>query len=458
MQSNAADSLTDHVTPYDRLAFTDVEAEQLLLSGGHQQELIAYFGAKEYEDLVRLARIAYRTPLRRDAPCVLIVPGIMGSQLGLRRRAPHPHDVIWLDPVDIEFGKLTALRLPAQSAGVAKSARRRTAASRSAVSLGAVLYTYLRLKLHLRAMGLAPQLHHYDWRLGVDTLASALAKRLRDEPARRLMIVAHSMGGLVSRAALALKGGERVERIVLLGTPNSGSYAPVQALRGTYAVVRKIARLDKHRSAEQLVDEVFGTFPSLYHMLPVPQDEGDPNLFDPAEWPRLGPRPQPGLLRSASKFVSSLPGADERFAVIVGVNQETVTSLKPRKDEFIYTITRGGDGTVSAARAMLAGARNYFAPIAHSELTRDPLIAVSIAELLRTGSTDRLTTKGPPKAVAEARIGDRALRRTHVGKVEWTHLEPEERRIFLQTLNEPPRLRLRVPRKSAKRASVGSRR
>ena len=52
------------------------------------------------------------------------------------------------------------------------------------------------------------------------------------------------MGGLISRAALALPGTRHVERVVLLGTPNRGSYAPVQALRGTYAVIRKVARLD----------------------------------------------------------------------------------------------------------------------------------------------------------------------------------------------------------------------
>ena len=38
---------------------------------------------------------------RANAPRVIIVPGIMGSQLGLTRRAPLPHDVLWLDPVDI---------------------------------------------------------------------------------------------------------------------------------------------------------------------------------------------------------------------------------------------------------------------------------------------------------------------------------------------------------------------
>jgi hypothetical protein len=38
------------------------------------------------------------------------------------------------------------------------------------------------------------------------------------------------------------------------------------------------------------------------------------------------------------------------------------------------------------------------------------------------------------------------LRLTHVEKVDWAHMEPEERRVFLQNLNEPPELRLRVPK------------
>ena len=59
-----------------------------------------------------------------------------------------------------------------------------------------------------------------------------------------------------------------MQRVLLLGTPNSGSFAAVQALRGTYAVVRKVARLDARASAETLTSEVFSSFPSLYDLLP----------------------------------------------------------------------------------------------------------------------------------------------------------------------------------------------
>ena len=420
----------DHVTPYDRFALSDIEIERLLLTGEQQRELVAYFGANEYRDLVRLARRAAVTRVSNEAPRVIVVPGIMGSQLGLVRTAPLPNDILWVDPIDIGIGRLTTLRLP----GAARI-----------VSLGVVLYSYLKLKLELRAAGFAVAFHDYDWRLGVDELGRAFAERLRNEPAHRLAIVAHSMGGLVSRAAMALPGAERVERIILLGSPNFGSFATIQALRGTYAVVRKIARLAGDASAEFLAGEVFNTFPSLYQMLPAASCSNGTDLFDAATWPSSGPRPDPALLQHARAVQSTLAQPDSRFASIVGIGQETVTAVRRRADDFMYTITRHGDGTVPAISAALPGAPTHYAPVAHSDLARDRLVAAAVADLLRNGTTRRLPTKWTTSSVAEARITDRQLRRTDAQKVDWAALEPEERRIFLQNLNEPPRLRLRVP-------------
>jgi hypothetical protein len=65
--------------------------------------------------------------------------------------------------------------------------------------------------------------------------------------------------------------------------------------------------------------------------------------------------------------------------------------------------------------------------------------------LLRTGSTRRLAASWQTSSRAEAHISDRQLRRGHAEKVDWARLAPEERRSFLQNLNEPPKLRLRIP-------------
>jgi len=422
----------EHVTPYDRFAWSDVDVEHLLVTGEHQHDLVTYFGAREYNALVKLAKRARDVPIADGATRVFIVPGIMGSQLGLKRREPLPDDILWLDPIDIGVGRLAVLRLPAQS---------------PIVPLGVVLYSYLRLKLHLRASGFDVAFHDYDWRLGVDELGRAFAERLRAETAARVMIVAHSMGGLVSRAALALLGLDRVSRLILLGAPNYGSFAPLQALRGTYSVVRKIATLVSAGTAESLAGEIFNSFPSLYHMLPLAERNGGADLLDPGVWPRSGPQPDPKLLQDARLLQARLAPGDGRITAVVGVGQETVTSAIKRNDEFVYTITRRGDGTVPAISAALSGARTYYAPVAHSDLTRDRVVAAAVSDVLRNGSTRRLPTKWQTASLAEARISDGELRRMDSDKVDWARLEPDERRIFLENLNAPPKLRLRVPAK-----------
>ena len=428
--------------------------EHLLASGEHQRELIAYFGLGEYDALAALAREAHKAPARNDAPRVFIVPGIMGSQLGRMRHTPLPDDILWLDPVDISLGQLALLRLPVDGSEPVSAEEHKHAPLHQGephspeetriVSLGVVLFTYLRLKLHLRIAGFAPVFHDYDWRLGVDELGRSLAERIRAEKSR-VMIVAHSMGGLVSRAALAGNGMSHVERVVLLGTPNSGSFAPVQALRGVYAVVRKIARLSHGQSAESLATDVFSTFPSLYHLLPVANGKSEQDLFDVAAWPANGPLPNVPLLTRAREVLKALAAGDERFINIVGAGQETVTRATRRNGGFLYTITRQGDGTVPVDCAELPGARTYYTKVAHSELARDAAVAHAIADLLRTGETQRLQNQWSRAGKAEARISDAQLRRTHVEKVDFAHMEPEARQAFLRNLNEPPHLKLTVP-------------
>jgi hypothetical protein len=171
-------------------------------------------------------------------------------------------------------------------------------------------------------------------------------------------------------------------------------------------------------------------------------------LFDAAAWPVSGPRPDPALLEHARTVQGGLAQPDSRFSCIVGIGQETVTSVRRRGDDFVYTITRHGDGTVPAISAALPGAPAHYAPVAHSDLTRDPVVAAAVIDLLKGRSTRRLPTKWTTTSRAQAQITDRQLRRTHTQKVDWAALEPEERRLFLQDLNEPPELKLRVPGKT----------
>ena len=210
---------SEHITPYDRLAFSDDQAEALLASGEHRQELMAFFGDREYGELQYLARRAVRARPRPGGR-VLIIPGIMGSQLGFERAPPLPRDLLWVDPVDISAGRLRELRVD-EAAPV--------------LAMGVVLYSYLRLRLHLKAAGFEVACVDYDWRLGIDVLGRQLAQRIEAEPHAQLHLVAHSMGGLVTRAALALparrkvqpgRAAGRAQRGLLCGRAGSARYLP----------------------------------------------------------------------------------------------------------------------------------------------------------------------------------------------------------------------------------------
>src|SRR6266446_3291735 len=115
---------------------------------------------------------------------------------------------------------------------------------------------------------------------------------------------------------------------------------------------------------------------------------------------------------------------DERFVSIVGVGQETVTAVTRRNDDFVYTLTRQGDGTVPATSAALAGVRSAYARVAHSNLTRDPVVAAAVVDMLRRGSTTRLPAAWLSSSRACTQVSDRQLRRSHAQKVDWAALTP----------------------------------
>src|SRR5262249_2834937 len=152
----------------------------------------------------------------------------------------------------------------------------------------------------------------------------------------------------------------RVRRLVTLGTPHGGSFGAVQAIRGTYPVVRRLAALDRRHDADFLASQVFSTFPSLYQMVPRVGAGCAADLFDEAQWPQAGPRPVRRLLDAGRAFTNSMPDIEPRCVAICGTLQRTVTGILPERDGFVYQVSDAGDGTVPLASAQLAGSHNYF--------------------------------------------------------------------------------------------------
>ena len=206
----------DHVTPYDRLALDEATLIRLLAAKEPNDGLVEYFGEALFNELVQLARATSRGTRaqkgngKRGEPGrrVYVLPGIMGSQLGFVRGGDKPSDILWLDPVDIAFGRLTELTLTPDS---------------RVVALGAMNYSYLKFTLSLRKAGFDAVLLDYDWRHDIEALGRRLADRIEEDGKDDVAIVGHSMGGLVARAALMHTPGKRVTQLIMLGTPNAGS-------------------------------------------------------------------------------------------------------------------------------------------------------------------------------------------------------------------------------------------
>jgi pimeloyl-ACP methyl ester carboxylesterase len=409
---------------FDRLS--EQQIIDLLASGQESAAFQAYFGEDEYAELRKLARRVVK--LKRPTKArVYLLPGMMGSTLAKKtggdRKGQHS---VWFNPEAIESGEMLSMALPEKS---------------GLHALGVILPGYLKLKLHLMIAGFDVVFHPFDWRKSVIESGNILSRRIARDGAKKVCIVAHSMGGLVARAALAKDTKHRIARIVQLGTPNFGSFVIVQALRAVYPTVRKVAALDPKHTTEQLVRHVFRTLPGLYEMLPAPEHSKDLDLQQIDNWPTDLLGPDATLLGCAASARSKLRIARAGCFHIVGVNQETVVQVRKTRKGFEYGISLEGDGTVPKALAEWPGAQTHYAQERHGNLTNNDAICKAVIDLLTQGRTRRLPQKFADERKILRWVSDAQLRRSTAGnrggKVSWQQLPSEERRRILEPAISP---------------------
>ena len=382
----------------------------LLLDAEERAILEAEMGSETLASAYRHARSRRRGPgLGR----VVVLPGLMGTELD-SVDAGGDADLVWVNYFRIFSGRLTDMRLTETGDSPAPPPTIRPKQLYKKV--------YLPILLALQARW-QTRPFPYDWRVDLDRSAAALAEEVRawagGEPCH---LVAHSMGGLVARrfiqkfpevwASMQDPSGEgRGGRLVMMGTPNRGSYAIPLALSGEEKTVKTLAKLDVQHDRAALLG-ILNTFLGSYQLLPSPKLDlgGDDHkkLFDVATWGNL-PVHQ-GLLDRGKAFMTELdPVIDAgRLIFVGGYNQETPHRIHvDGPGRFRYESTLDGDGRVPHETGLLEGVATFWVVETHGDLPKNAKVLAGIHDLLQKGTTAALETR---RAAVRSARAERAVR------------------------------------------------
>ena len=366
-----------------------------------------------------------------DRPVVVVLPGVMGSHLFVKTQAAGA-DRVWFDPADIASGGLSKIEWGRPSV--------------EAEALFAMFYG--KVCKHL-ATSHRVEPFPYDWRQPLDVLAERLGEfldRLMKQTQQPIRLLAHSMGGLVVRAAIhkrrpvmdALMARDGA-RFVMLGTPNQGAHSMVENLIGKGDTLRTLVRLDVVHDMQEVLDIIAG-FRGALQLLPKPgfvdmfqgqEGGGQPHDYRSAgTWvdfkakvtdfwfgnhragtPAQAVLDEAGWLWDRDGLATpTLPaGYGAKSIYVFGDAPNTPCGVREETDpngsvRLKMVGTSRGDGTVSWESGRIGGiGQYYYLPAAHGDLPSTEEHFAALTELLTSGSTARLAVTPPAVRALEQR-------------------------------------------------------
>lgn len=275
-----------------------------------------YFLSGGFETRPNLKRLFLESKMVTDQPPVIFIHGVLGSKLRHKETGEEGwfsspwkllfdefrHLMLEIDPESLEVKP--NVYEPYELAGDIIGKDFYGNIIKTLVEYGGYKHAETGQKINPHQKNLYTFI--YDWRQDNVITARRLADMVDqiredyDNPNLKVDIVAHSMGGLIARYYMRygrvdvtndnnfpvnMYGGERVHRVILLGTPNLGSVEMLNAfIDGIQLGLKKI-------NPETLV-----TMPSLFQLLPHPLNNwivsatGQPldrDLFDISIWRRF---------------------------------------------------------------------------------------------------------------------------------------------------------------------------
>ncbi len=295
----------------------------------------------------------------------------------------------------------------------------------------------------------------YDWRRPVEDEARRLAAVVDGALAARatsqqpVRILAHSMGGLVARTMalekpdtwrrlMARKGA----RLLMLGTPNGGSWSPMQTLSGDDTFGNALAAfgslldhgasravmagmpgfiqlqaglldralaLDRSASWQKLADADFAriTERSFWHVAAVQRA-----IYQWSAPPQKVLDQAVALRRRLDQQAARLGADAQKMLLVIGTAPFTPGGIVMGDSGLEYVdAVGGGDGRVPIASALLPAVRTWQCDAVHGDLPKLAKAFPAYLELLTTGETRLLDAVEPAIAARASPPPRRAARR-----------------------------------------------
>lgn len=379
-----------------------------------EEVLVAHFGEQRYE---RMHERALRRNLRRvaDEPLgnVVVLHGIMGAALtGVENRSGRS-SLLWVQALRLLGGGLARLAL-------AKNGLK-DRDDRYTVHASGILKRYYGELLLALSERWRVRAFWYDWRKDLDVAADNLNAAIGGWFSKRepVHLVAHSMGGLVARTFIQAhperweamwdagsgQPGARGGRLVMLGTPNHGSFDIPRVICGLDRLVRLLALADLRMSLDALRD-VLNTFVGTYEMLPSPFEVGGVDSLYEAATYRPFEVSQAHLDNARRHHELLRPVVDlERMLYVAGSDKSTYVRLRDpaqvARDD-AYELSRAGDGRVAhdlgelfTDEAKPRKVTTYYARTDHGGLTSERTVLEALHGLLHEGDTSALPQRVP---------------------------------------------------------------
>jgi pimeloyl-ACP methyl ester carboxylesterase len=354
------------------------------ITGAGQQGAQSFYGPSLFGEISTLLT-------GKSAPSgktVILLPGILASSLVDAADSK----LLWLELLGLTVGNGMA-RLRAGDDRMADGGAGTIVGREPLVAIYGPMYAYFS-----EVCGFDTRAFGFDWRLSMRHAVTAFDAFMSTVATKKVTIVAHSMGSLITRrwAQLHPDQAGRIEQAIFMGPPFSGSFAPLEGLSGR-AWFSSI--LGTAISVNTLVSTL-GTFPGFAELLP----DDSPGKF-PGSWANFANPQGPlasfdkGLLGRARDFNEEFrnPGdaglaADDalmrRSSIILGTRLRTAVDADFTGGSIGFRYAPFGDNTVPVTSAWDDRSNNYETRFPHSNIPQDPWVIRGVAQLIASGGRD----------------------------------------------------------------------